>query len=734
MRALIRSGLVALLLLLFVGHAAEWMRVGLLSQFESFAYDTQVRADATGERDRRVVIVDIDENSIARIGQWPWARTELAAMVESLYSRYGVFTVGFDMVFAEPGRGVGHEWMAALRAAGLRDNPLLAEPLQALETGFSGDQRFAEALGKGRSVMGFIFKGALDSPLPIGVLPQTDLAEARTWPAASYRATSYTGNIPILQEGLRGGFFNNPALDQDGVFRRVTLLQQFEGRYYPSLALELLREATGRPEIEVDYGGLVPDPLNIVALNIGDQLRVPVDESLSALVPYRGPGGTFAMVPAADVIDGTADASLLRDAIVMVGTTAPGLKDLRNTPVDVTFPGVEVHANLISGILDGRIKQRVPYRLGILVVQLLIIAALMHLWFPRLPPLGGTLLAAGIGVVLVLMARYAWVGHNFVMPLGVPLAFLAANVLLQVTWSYFIVARARRTISDAFGQYVPPTIVNEIAEDPALMQEAAENRELTVLFSDVRDFTSISEGLSPEALSQLMNAFLTPLTRVIHEQRGTIDKYMGDAIMAFWGAPLPDADHRRHALEAALEMQKRIQTISDEFEQRGWPRLAMGIGLNTGPMSVGNMGSEFRRAYTVLGDAVNTGSRLEGLTKAYGVHVICADSTRAGMDEWVFRELDKVRVKGKSEPVAIFEPLGPREGLAVELRKELAEYRKALMAYREQHWVEAEKAFHGLQARQPQRKLYGIYLERIRHFRAHPPGADWDGVFTHTDK
>jgi len=257
---------------------------------------------------------------------------------------------------------------------------------------------------------------------------------------------------------------------------------------------------------------------------------------------------------------------------------------------------------------------------------------------------------------------------------------------------------------------------------------------MTVLFSDVRGFTSISEGMDPKQLTQLMNALLTPMTRVIHKNRGTIDKYMGDAIMAFWGAPLANAEHARHALYAALEMIKELKIMQEEFRERGWPEVNIGIGLNTGDMNVGNMGSEFRMAYTVLGDAVNLGSRLEGLTKEYGVNIIVSETTRGAIPEFVFRELDLVRVKGKKEPVAIFEPVGHKNDLEKSVTAEIAEYRKALMNFRAQSWDKAELDFFNLNRGYPERMLYQVYLDRIAIYRKEPPGEGWDGVFTHTTK
>jgi len=306
--------------------------------------------------------------------------------------------------------------------------------------------------------------------------------------------------------------------------------------------------------------------------------------------------------------------------------------------------------------------------------------------------------------------------------------------MLHMTYGFFIESRGKRQLANLFGQYIPPELVDEMSESPQEYSLEGENREMTVLFSDVRGFTSISEGMDPRQLTQLMNALLTPMTRVIHKNRGTIDKYMGDAIMSFWGAPLADSEHARHALYAAMEMMGELKIMQQEFKQRGWPDVNIGIGLNTGNMNVGNMGSEFRMAYTVLGDAVNLGSRLEGLTKNYGVNIIVSETTRAEIPEFVFRELDLVRVKGKNEPVAIFEPIGHKNDLEKSVASELRSYKQALKNFRAQSWDKAEQDFFNLTRLDPDRLLYQVYLDRVAFYRSEPPGVDWDGVFTHTSK
>jgi adenylate cyclase len=303
-----------------------------------------------------------------------------------------------------------------------------------------------------------------------------------------------------------------------------------------------------------------------------------------------------------------------------------------------------------------------------------------------------------------------------------------------MSYGFFIESRGKRQLAHLFGQYIPPEIVDEMSKSPANFSLDGENKVMTVLFSDVRGFTTISEGMDPKQLTQLMNALLTPMTRVIHKHRGTIDKYMGDAIMSFWGAPLEDPDHARHALHAAMEMMVELKIMQKDFESRGWPPINIGIGLNTGNMNVGNMGSEFRMAYTVLGDSVNLGARLEGLTKEYGVNIIVSESTKESIPEFTYRDLDLVRVKGKNEPIAIFEPIGHEDEIDEETTLELARYNQALQSFRAQNWDQAETDFFALSQIHPDRFLYQVYLNRVTHYKGHLPNDDWDGVFTHTSK
>ncbi len=358
----------------------------------------------------------------------------------------------------------------------------------------------------------------------------------------------------------------------------------------------------------------------------------------------------------------------------------------------------------------------------------------MAILLPLLSPFQGTLFSAAVLLLTVIGNGMLWVNVGIAMPLAGGLLMMLALFALNMTYGYFIESRTKRQITNLFGQYVPSELVDEMSKNPEQVSMEGDSREMTILFSDVRGFTTISEGLDPKDLSLLMNEFLTPLSRVVYGHRGTIDKYMGDCIMAFWGAPLPDARHAYHAVLAGLEMQRTLHALQPHFKERGWPEIRIGVGINTGRVSVGNMGSEVRVAYTVMGDAVNLASRLEGITKEYGAQVLVGEHTRAAAPEFVYRELDLVRVKGKDKPVAIYEPLGLAGEVAQAVLDEIKLFQHMLRMYRNQEWDGVELQLINLLKIAPQSKLYAVYAERVAHYRNNPPGENWDGVFVFKTK
>jgi len=707
----------------------------ILQQLSDFAYDARLRLTMPKTVDHRIVILNIDEKSLAQEGHWPWPRNRLARLVNILFDDYKVALLGFDVVFAEQDRSSGLGELERLAAGPLHNNQPFNKQLGQLRNTLNWDKTFGHSLHDRPVVLGYYFNANPQSRtgrLPAPVLP---VKEAGLSGIPFIHMSGYGANLPVLQKNARtAGFFQNPLVDRDGVFRRVPLLVEHQGNLYESLALAVVGVVTGDPfVVPVTDNDAQGHAIGLSALQVGS-LTIPVDDQAAALVPYRGREGSFPYVSVVDVLKHKAKPDILAGAIVLIGTTAPGLVDLRSTPVQNVYPGVEIHANLISGMLDGRIKFKPSYSNAIQVAQLLTIGLLLGIALPLLSPLIATLFTTLLAGSLIAFNLYAWNHWNLVLPIADSLVLILILYLVHTAYGYLAETINKRRITNMFGQYVPPEVVDELSNKRESMGMEGESRDMTVLFSDVRGFTTISEGLKPQELTQLMNAMLTPMTRIIHQHHGTIDKYMGDAIMAFWGAPLTDEEHARHALMAAMDMVEEMPRLRERFAARGWPPIRIGVGLNTGLMNVGNMGSEFRMAYTALGDAVNLGSRLEGLTKQYGVDLIVSEFVKERVADFSFRELDVVRVKGKEEPVAVFEPLGLTDALSPETAQCLNRYHEALVYFRERNWEDADVLLRKLQREDPERALYGIYLERISHYQANPPGADWDGVVTFTCK
>lgn len=709
-----------------------------LDKIENFLYDVRILMTMPGGVDERIVIVDIDEKSLAKVGRWPWSRIHIAKLLDELFDNYDVTLVGFDIVFPEPDDSSGLKILQKLGRNELADIKKYHDAIANLEDQLDYDKLLSKSISNRQIVLGYYFNDAISSTgsTNTGELPMPAFHRDtfKNKNVQARKAIGYNANIKELQDAaLTAGHFT-PWIDDDGVIRRIPMVYEYQDNFYEALSLIMVRTLLGiketKPVFEEDYN---TGYSSLEKLSL-EYIDIPVDKNVQALVPYRGKEGSFLYVSAVDVINGLVDKKILQDAIVLVGTTAPGLYDLRTTPVQKQYAGVEIHANLISGILDQNIKQSPAYVDGVEFIQLLLIGCLLTLLFPLLSPLWVTFVTLVISSITIAANITFWQYGNLVIPLAASLILIFIIFVANMSYGFFIERRGKLQIASIFGQYIPPDLIDEMNFNKDSYSLEAENREMTVLFSDIRGFTTISEGLTPAQLSELMNAYLTPMTKIIHEKRGTIDKYMGDAIMAFWGAPLEIPNHARHALETAMDMLERLNAIRIEFIERGWSAIYIGVGLHTGMMSVGNMGSEFRMAYTVLGDAVNLGSRLEGLTKVYGVEIIVSEATRDAVPEFAYRELDIVKVKGKDKPIGIYEPIALEEEITDEELVEMEKSKKAISAYRKQDWLIAQLFFDELQKMLPERKLYSIYLERINNFMNNPPPANWDGVFVHTTK
>ncbi|TFY98145.1 adenylate/guanylate cyclase domain-containing protein [Ramlibacter rhizophilus] len=725
-------------LVLALLHAVGALPIGLLARLDNIVYDARLQATMPRTLDERVVIIDIDERSLAEIGRWPWGRHQLARLTDEVFDRQGAAVLGFDVLFAEPDESSGLRRLRELARDELRDQPAFAQRVRQLEGGLDYDGLFARSLQGRPVVLGYYFtndsQGRASGVLPAPALP------AQRLDGRPIRFTSWSGygaNIERLVAAAPLGGYFNPMVDSDGVVRAVPLLTEFHGRYYESLSLAVFRTLLGLPEVEPVFvpGARGYHALDAVRLRLGDKaLDIPVAEGVTVLVPFRGPGGvdggSFRYISAADVIQGKLAPESLRGKVVLVGTTAPGLKDLRVTPVGEAYAGVEAHANLVSGLLDGRTLVKPDYAVGydvvVLVLGGLALAALLPaLSAARAIGVSALVIAAGVGLNF-----WLYLSMGLVLPLAAFLAMALTAFALNMSYGYFVESRNKRELAQLFGTYVPPELVDEMVKSPESYSMAATNKELTVMFCDMRGFTRLSEQMEPIQLQALLNRLFTRLTDIIRANRGTIDKYMGDCVMAFWGAPVDTPRHAALAVKTALEMAQAVELVNQEHRAAGLPAIGIGIGLNTGTMCVGDMGSDVRRAYTVIGDEVNLASRLEGLSKFYGGVIVASESTREAAPEFAWQELDKVRVKGKERAVSIFQPLPD----AAEADTELNTWAGFLKAWRSQDWPACEALLHGLRAQHGDKALYALYAERLQDMRAQPADPAWDGATNYETK
>jgi adenylate cyclase len=688
--------------------------------------------------DERIVILDIDERSLGEIGRWPWSRNVMADVVTKLFDRYGIAVLGFDVVWAERDTSSGIDTLDALARKDLKQTPAFVDAYQKLRPGLDYDGQFAQAI-KGRPVvLGYYFnseEGAVRAnAIPAPVLPKGTL-NARN--VLFERLYGYTGNLPIYLSNAAGAGHFNPKIDNDGVSRRVPMIVEFEGAHYEALSLAMVRVVLGNPSIEPGYA---PEGIfksrsysGLEWLKVG-KITIPVDDTASALIPYRGRRNSFPYIPLADVIKDRVKPEMLKGKVALVGASAPGLFDLRSTPVGEVYPGVEIHANLIAGMLDRNLKEKPPYMLGAEVILLVIGGVALALLIPMLSALWATV-AAAVGLTLIVAFNIGiWTQAGLVLPLATSLLMTAAVYTMNMAYGYFVESRSKRQFTELFGQYVPPELVDEMARDPQKYSMEPKAADLTILFSDVRGFTSISEQLSPEDLKEYINAYLTDMSAIIRHHRGTLDKYIGDAVMAFWGAPVADADHARQGVITALEMQRECVKLREKFRARGWPEFNIGVGLNSGPVRVGDMGSKVRKAYTAMGDAVNLASRLEGRTKFYGVGILVGEATKNIVKDVVYKELDLIKVKGKDAAVRVFEPIGLESEVDKKTQDELKLWHQTLRAFRSQNWDQVEVNLINLQRMHPGCELYELYAADVAKFRRQPPPAGWEGVRVFDEK
>ena len=677
---------------------------------------------------RPVTVVDIDESSLKEIGQWPWPRTIVADLVTRL-TQLGAVAIGFDIIFAEPDR-----MSPGIAATSFRD--LDEEVRNKLRSLPSNDEVLAEAIRHSRVVA-----GQVGSAMPVARTQAESALQtgfAVRGPDPSRFLVTFAGllhNVPAIEQAAAGRGVFSIQPERDGIIRRVPMIMQAQGAMVPALSMELLRVVT-------DSGAILvrTDEAGVQSVAVPG-LELPTDQNGRLWVHFdRHDPSRY--VSATDVLQGRTLRDNVEGKLVLIGTSAAGLLDVKTTPVAAAMPGVEVHAQILESAIENSLLTYPNYAIGAellvaVLVGLAIIIVAPMVRASTVIALGGIVVAGLIGVSWYLFSQ-----HNLLIDFTYPLVASGFVYLTLIFINYFQEQKQRQQIRAAFGYYLSPALVEQLARSPEKLVLGGEERRMTILFSDVRGFTTISEHYKhdPQGLTRLMNRFLTPLTNAIIERNGTIDKYIGDAIMAFWNAPLDDPQQEINACEAALEMLARANKLNQEFkleaDQNGgkYMPLRVGIGLNTGPCVVGNMGSDFRFNYSVLGDTVNVASRLEARTKDYRIPVIIGEGTaQKAKERFATMEIDRIQVKGKTQPETVFTVLGRAELGRDPNFLELHELTtKMLRYYRTQNWTQA------LDTIEPCRKaaegfgvgaLYHMYAERIEAFRHNPPPPDWNGVY-----
>lgn len=719
--------LVALLTLRYHDpHVIQLMRVKTFDVYQKLAPREVTQ--------RPVTIVDLDERSLQEVGQWPWPRTTVADLVDRL-TALGAVVIGFDIVFSEPDRTSPAVVQASM--PGLDDatrQRLLAMP--------SNDDVLAAAVARSRVVMGHSVRNDAmpaphDAPRPSVALLG---GEGEDVAAKLEQHGGLVRNLSVLDVAAAGRGVFNTTSEVDGLVRRVPMMVTVDKALYPSLSVEMLRVATGTQTTLVKARG--PEGVEgvVVARNL---IRT---DDMGRVWVYFSHMDPDKYVPAVDVLSGAVDPARIAGKLVIIGTSAVGLLDIKSSPLDSFLPGVEVHAQIIENILGGQQLWRPRHAEGLELTSIIAVGLGIIVLVP-LVRARWSALVAGLGVTV--MFGYSWYAFDTRLELYDPVYPAVAALLLYMYLTYvgYTAEEAqKRQVRQAFGQYLSPALVERLASDPSHLKLGGEMRDMTMMFCDVRGFTTISELFDAEGLTRLINRFLTPMTDIIMERRGTIDKYMGDCIMAFWNAPLDDADHARHACQSALAMIDSLKGLNDRLEAeakeegRRHVPLNIGIGLNSGIVCVGNMGSEQRFDYSVLGDNVNLASRLEGQSKTYGVTVVLGEHTAAQAPDYALLELDLIKVKGKTEAVRIFALLGDPALAASQGFLALREkHDRFLAAYRGQRWQEARDLMADLRRDGASiglhlDGLYDLFDERIGAYEATPPGDQWDGVFVATSK
>ena len=728
--------LTLLMLVLFL------MGIPILDIVELKTFDLRFLSRGVEKPAPEVVLAVIDEKSVDTEGRWPWPRSKLAALIDAL-SREGAKAIGFDIVFSEPDENTNlkflNEFERQIQTLRMEDGKI-REFMQETKRTADNDLYLANTIREAKPsvVLGYFFHMS-----EIGLDFRVDEQQMKVqlnrianskYPLVVYQdktmmadpfITAYApqGNLEILSEVSRGSGYFNMIPDPDGVVRWMPMIIKCGQEIYSPLSLQTLWHSLDRPQMMARVAAY-----GVEGVKVGTRF-IPTDESGQMLINYLGPAKTFPHYSISDILARKTPAGAFKDKIVLVGATAIGIYDLRNTPFSAVYPGVEIHATVIDNILQNRFIHKPKWTRIYDGLAILILGCLIGFVTPRLGAIKAMAFALGLLVIHYFLTQWLFSHYRLWVNIVYPLLTGVLVYTALTVYHYITEERERKKIKGAFVQYVSGPVVEQMLKHPDKLKLGGDKRDISVLFSDIRGFTTISEGLTPEGLTHLLNEYLTAMTDVVFKYDGTLDKYMGDAVMAFYGAPLDQPDHPFRACNTALDWMEELGKLNVKWGQEGKKPLDIGVGINTGPMMVGNMGSNQRFDYTVMGDNVNLGSRLEGANKNYQTNIIISEFTYERVkDQFVCMELDSVKVKGKTLPVRIFQLVGKND--LPPLRKEaVRQFHRGLELYKQQKWDEAMEVFSAVTAMDKGVKPANLYIERCMDLKESPPGPQWDGVF-----
>ncbi len=715
-------GIVAALCLLYLNL---W-NPDLINNLRLKVYDLLVRANPAPIAAQPIVIVDVDEKSLTELGQWPWPRSLWSEIVRRI-GLQSPRVIGFDIVFAEPDRSSPGQLLGAF------DDYHISEACRAeLARLPDHDLLLANALFDTPTVLGFPFifsQSATINPPIIRRANRFIVCGSSNSGGWLFPAGAAVFNLKGLEASAIGSGFFNVLPDDDGSIRRVPLALQFGDTIYPSLALEMLRIGEKVPinQLHITNNG-------VEGVSCGPY-DIPTDAHAQINVHYRGAEKSFTYISALDIVKGTIDEKIFTDAYVLIGTSAAGLVDIVTTPTSTLFPGVEVHANILNSILTASWIREPDWAKGAEFCYLIVVSIILIVLVPAVGALGGGIVLFVGAVLIVGFSLWLFNSYGYFFDPVYPL--LSSTVLFSLLsfMNYFLEERIRRQTRNTFSKYVSPEVVAELLKRPGEVNLKGEERVLTALFSDIRGFSRISEILTPEEICSSLNQYLTVMTRIIRGNRGTVDKFIGDAVFAFWNAPLDDEEHARHALAAAISMRAGLRDLNRNWQMNNMQVFEAGIGIHTGPVRVGNIGSEDRLSYTAIGDNINLASRLEGVTKYYGIPTVISGTTREMVDdeEFMLCKLDRIQVVGRDEPVEIFALVDYKNRVANPLKQAIRAYEEALELYFSGNFILAGEKF----SRLPEfisGKLQKLFIERCQDYSVNHPGSEWTGVYVMKSK